>query len=70
VMHRKDIAGSLIGSLKETQEVLQFCAEHNIAPDIQVIRIDELNAAYRNVENGDVRFRYVIDMASLQATPD
>lgn len=69
VLHRRDVAGSLIGSIKETQEVLQFCAQHDIAPDIQVIRIDELNAAYRNVENGDVRFRYVIDMASLQATP-
>jgi uncharacterized zinc-type alcohol dehydrogenase-like protein len=69
-MHRKDIAGSLIGSIRETQEVLQFCAEHNIAPDIQVIRIDELNDAYRKVEKGEVRFRYVIDMASLRATPD
>jgi uncharacterized zinc-type alcohol dehydrogenase-like protein len=67
VMHRRDIAGSLIGSLKETQEVLQFCAEHDIAPDIQVIRVDELNDAYHKVEKGDVRYRYVIDMASLQA---
>ena len=54
-MHRKDIAGF---------------AEHDIAPDIQVIRIDELNDAYSKVEQGEVRFRYVIDLASLQATPD
>jgi uncharacterized zinc-type alcohol dehydrogenase-like protein len=65
VMHRKDIAGSLIGSIKETQEVLRFCAQHDVAPDIQVIRIDELNDAYHKVEKGDVRYRYVIDMASL-----
>ena len=69
-MHRKDIAGSLIGSIRETQEVLQFCAQHDVAPDIQVIRIDELNDAYHKVEKGDVRYRYVIDMASLRGTPD
>ena len=68
ILHRKDIAGSLIGSIRETQELLQFCAEHDIAPDIQVIRIDELNAAYHKVEKGDVRYRYVIDMSSLQAS--
>jgi alcohol dehydrogenase (NADP+) len=64
-MHRKDITGSLIGSIKETQEVLQFCAQHDVAPDIQVIRIDELNDAYHKVEKGEVRYRYVIDMATL-----
>ncbi|HEV2703191.1 MAG TPA: NAD(P)-dependent alcohol dehydrogenase [Steroidobacteraceae bacterium] len=65
--HRKEVAGSLIGSIGETQEVLQFCAQHDIAPDIQVIRIDELNDAYRKVEKGDVRYRFVIDMSSLQS---
>jgi uncharacterized zinc-type alcohol dehydrogenase-like protein len=65
VLHRRDITGSLIGSIRETQEVLQFCAEHDVAPDIQVIRIDELNTAYHKVENGEVRYRYVIDMSSL-----
>ncbi len=69
MLHRRDIAGSLIGSIKETQEVLQFCAEHNVAPDIQVIRIDELNDAHDKVEKGEVRFRYVIDMASLHSVP-
>jgi uncharacterized zinc-type alcohol dehydrogenase-like protein len=66
-MHRKAVAGSLIGNLQETQEVLDFCAEHAIGPDIQLIRADELNDAYDRVEKGDVRFRYVIDIASLKA---
>lgn len=63
--HRRSVAGSLIGSLAETQEVLDFCAEHGVAPDIEIIPIDEVNAAYKAVEKGDVRFRYVIDMATL-----
>jgi uncharacterized zinc-type alcohol dehydrogenase-like protein len=65
--HRRTLAGSLIGSIKETQEVLDFCAEHGIAPDIEIIPIQEVNRAYKEVEKGDVRFRYVIDMASLKA---
>jgi uncharacterized zinc-type alcohol dehydrogenase-like protein len=64
--HRKSVAGSLIGSIDETQEVLDFCAEHGIGPEIEVIPIQEINDAYKRVENGEVRFRYVIDMASLQ----
>ncbi len=67
VMHRKSVAGSLIGSIAETREVLEFCAAHGIGPDIEVIPIQEINHAYRMVEKGDVRFRYVIDMASLAA---
>jgi uncharacterized zinc-type alcohol dehydrogenase-like protein len=66
VMHRKSVAGSLIGSIAETQEVLDFCAAHDIGPDIQVIPIQQINQAYRDVEKGEVRFRYVIDMASLK----
>ena len=65
--HRKRVAGSLIGSIADTQEVLDFCAEHGVAPDIQVIPIQEINHAYKAVTEGDVRFRYVIDMASLRA---
>lgn len=65
IMGRKSIAGSLIGSIAETQEVLDFCAEHGIAPDVQVIPIQEINEAYKKVKSGDVRFRYVIDSASL-----
>ena len=65
--HRRSVAGSIIGSIAETQEVLDFCAEHGIAPDIQIIPIQEVNDAYKKVESGDVRFRYVIDMASLKS---
>jgi uncharacterized zinc-type alcohol dehydrogenase-like protein len=65
-MHRKAVAGSLIGNLKDTQEVLDFCATHGIGPDIELIQAVELNDAYDRVEKGDVRFRYVIDMASLK----
>ncbi len=66
VMHRRSLAGSLIGSIRETQEVLDFCAEHKIAPDIQIIAIQDINDAYKRVKDEDVRFRYVIDMASLK----
>ena len=66
IMHRRTLAGSLIGSIKETQEVLDFCAEHNVAPDVEVIDIQDINDAYKKVKNEDVRFRYVIDMASLK----
>ena len=64
--HRKRVAGSLIGNLVDTQEVLNFCAEHGIGPDIEIIDIQNVNEAYKKVEKGDVRFRYVIDMASLK----
>jgi alcohol dehydrogenase (NADP+) len=64
--HRKSVAGSLIGNLADTQEVLDLCAEHGIGPDIEIIRIQDINAAHKRVQNGDVRFRYVIDMASLR----
>ena len=64
-MHRRSVAGSIIGNIADTQEILDFCAEHAIGPDIQVIPIQEINHAYKKVVSGDVRFRYVIDMASL-----
>jgi uncharacterized zinc-type alcohol dehydrogenase-like protein len=63
--HRLTVAGSLIGSIKETQEVLDFCANHSIGPDIEVITIDEINDAYDRVEKGDARFRYVIDIKTM-----
>jgi uncharacterized zinc-type alcohol dehydrogenase-like protein len=63
--HRRAVAGSLIGSIAETQEVLDFCATHGIAPDVEMIRIQDINKAMKRVEDGEVRFRYVIDMASL-----
>ncbi len=63
---RRSVAGSLIGGIAETQEVLDFCARHGIAPDIQVIDIDTVNDAYAKVAEGQVRYRYVIDMATLK----
>ena len=67
--HRRSVSGSLIGSIAETQEVIDFCAKHGIGPDIEMLRIQDLNEAYKRVEDGDVRFRYVIDMASLAEDP-
>ena len=64
--HRKRVAGSLIGSIAETREVLEFCARHGIAPEIEIIPIQGVNDAYKKVEKADVHFRYVIDMASLK----
>ena len=66
IMGRKTLGGSLIGSIAETQKILDFCAEHGIAPDVQVIPIQEINEAYKKVKDGEVRFRYVIDIASLK----
>ena len=63
---RRTVAGSLIGNMAETQEVLDFCAKHGIGPDVEMIRIQDVNDAYKKVEDGEVRFRYVIDMASLK----
>ncbi len=57
----------MIANLADTQEVLDFCAKHEIGPDIELINIEEVNDAYDKVEKGDVRFRYVINMASLEA---
>jgi uncharacterized zinc-type alcohol dehydrogenase-like protein len=64
--HRKQVAGSLIGNLADTQEVLNFCAQHGIGPEIELINIEDVNDAYDKVEKGEVRFRYVINMASLE----
>ncbi|HQW42568.1 MAG: NAD(P)-dependent alcohol dehydrogenase [Chitinophagaceae bacterium] len=65
IFGRKSLAGSLIGGLPETQEMLDFCAEHNIVSDIELIRMDEINEAYERMVKGDVRYRFVIDMATL-----
>ncbi|WP_375443790.1 NAD(P)-dependent alcohol dehydrogenase [uncultured Fibrella sp.] len=64
--HRRSVGGSLIGGIKETQEVLDFCAEHNIMPDVELIQMQEINDAFDRMEKEDVRFRYVIDMKSLK----
>ena len=65
ILKRRRIAGSLIGGIRETQEMLDFCAEHRIVSDIEVIPIDYINAAYDRMLNSDVKYRFVIDMASL-----
>lgn len=63
--HRKNVAGSLIGSLQDTQEILDFCAQHDIGPDIELINIDQINEAVKRAIDGEVRFRSVINMASI-----
>lgn len=63
---RKRISGSLIGGIKETQEMLDFCGEHNIVSDVEIIDIQDINEAYERVVNSDVKYRFVIDMASLK----
>lgn len=65
IFGRKSIAGSLIGGIPETQEMLDFCAEHNIVSDVEVINIKDINEAYERMLKGDVRYRFVIDMATL-----
>ena len=67
VIGRKRLAGSLIGGIRETQEMLDFCAAHQIAADVEVIDIAEINAAYERMLRSDVRYRFVIDIASLAA---
>jgi alcohol dehydrogenase (NADP+) len=62
---RRSLSGSSIGSIKETQEMLDFCGKHNIVSEIETINIQDINAAYERVINSDVRYRFVIDMASL-----
>ena len=65
IFGRRTIAGSLIGGLPETQEMLDYCASHNIVSDVEVIKISEINEAYERMLKGDVKYRFVIDMASL-----
>jgi alcohol dehydrogenase (NADP+) len=65
LLKRRRVAGSLIGGIKETQEMLDYCAEHNIVSDVEVIPIQQINEAYERMLKGDVRYRFVIDMASL-----
>ncbi|MCP8970068.1 NAD(P)-dependent alcohol dehydrogenase [Ectobacillus ponti] len=63
--HRRSFAGSLIGGIRETQEMLNFCAEHNIAPKIEVISADEIDEAYKRVLASDVKYRFVIDISTM-----
>lgn len=64
VMQRKKIAGSLIGGIKETQEMLDFCGKHNIVCDVEVIPPSKINEAYERTVKGDIKYRFVIDMAA------
>ncbi|AEE20685.1 putative zinc-type alcohol dehydrogenase-like protein [Dokdonia sp. Hel_I_63] len=65
IMGRKSVAGSLIGGIKETQEMLDFCGKHNIVSDIEMIDMKNINEAYERVQNNDVKYRFVIDMDTL-----
>ena len=65
IMKRRSIAGSLIGGIKETQEMLDFCAEHGIVSDIEIIPIQKIDEAYERMLKSDVKYRFVIDLASL-----
>jgi uncharacterized zinc-type alcohol dehydrogenase-like protein len=67
IMGRKSVAGSLIGGIAETQEMLDFCGEHNIVSEIEIIKIQDINEAYERMLKSDVRYRFVIDMASLKS---
>jgi uncharacterized zinc-type alcohol dehydrogenase-like protein len=62
---RRSLAGSQIGGIRETQEMLDFCSEHGVTCDIEVVPIQKVNEAYERVLKSDVRYRFVIDMASL-----
>jgi uncharacterized zinc-type alcohol dehydrogenase-like protein len=65
VFKRRQIAGSLIGGIRETQEMLDFCAAHGITSDIELIRMQDINAAYERMLKSDVKYRFVIDMSTL-----
>jgi uncharacterized zinc-type alcohol dehydrogenase-like protein len=67
IMRRRKLAGSLIGGIAQTQEMLDFCAGHGVASDIELIRMEQINDAYERMLRADVRYRFVIDIASLRA---
>ncbi|WP_158857484.1 NAD(P)-dependent alcohol dehydrogenase [Lunatibacter salilacus] len=66
IMGRKSVAGSVIGGIAETQEMLDFCGENNIVSDIEIIKMQDINTAYERMLKSDVKYRFVIDMASLK----
>jgi uncharacterized zinc-type alcohol dehydrogenase-like protein len=66
LFRRRSLAGSIIGGLRETQEMLDFCADHGIAADIEMIKIQQVNEAFERLLKSDVKYRFVIDMASLK----
>lgn len=66
IMGRKSFSGSMIGGIAETQEMLDFCGKHNITADIEMIDMNQINEAYERLLKGDIKYRFVIDMASLK----
>ena len=67
IMGRRSLAGSGIGGIQETQEMLDFCGEHGITADVEIIPIQKINEAYERMLKADVKYRFVIDMASLKS---
>jgi uncharacterized zinc-type alcohol dehydrogenase-like protein len=67
VFGNRSISGSLVGGISDTQEVLDFCAEHQIYPHCEMIRMDQINEAFDRLGRGDIAHRFVIDMASLKS---
>ena len=65
IFKRRQLAGSLIGGIAQTQEMLDFCAEHNIVSDIEIMPMDYINIAYERIVKSDVKYRFVIDMNTL-----
>jgi uncharacterized zinc-type alcohol dehydrogenase-like protein len=68
VIKRRSLSGSLIGGIRETQEMLDYCAEHNIVSDIELTPIQKINDAYDRILKNDVKYRFVIDLATLKAS--
>lgn len=66
ILGRKSVVGSVVGGIKETKEMLEFCAQHNIRADVEIIPIDQINEAFDKVVNKEVRYRYVIDLDTLK----
>ena len=67
ILPRRNLAGSCIGGIREAQEMLDWCGQHGVACDIELIRMDQINEAYERMLRQDVRYRFVIDMQSLRA---
>ena len=67
IMGRRSLSGSTIGGIAETQEMLDFCGQHNITSDVEVIPIQKVNEAYERLLKSDVKYRFSIDMASLKS---
>jgi uncharacterized zinc-type alcohol dehydrogenase-like protein len=65
IKNRRSIIGSMIGSIKETQEMLDFCHEHKIFAEIETIAISQINEAYERMIKGDIKYRFVIDMSTI-----